>query len=108
VGLAKAKEIALFGEILEADAAVALGLVNRVVPADELDAFVDGWAQRLAAAPTLALTLTKSMLNFSLSSSMGEAIENEARSQAVNFASQDFGEALSAFREKRPPHFTGR
>jgi enoyl-CoA hydratase/carnithine racemase len=108
VGLAKAKEIALFGGMWSGEEALAIGLVNRVLPLAELDAFVNDWATTLAAGPPLALSMTKTMLNASAHSSMEQAVENEARCQAVNFASQDTREALVAFLEKREPTFTGR
>jgi 2-(1,2-epoxy-1,2-dihydrophenyl)acetyl-CoA isomerase len=108
IGLHRAKELALFADILSAAEAAEFGLVNRVVPDDELDGFVDDWARRLAEGPPIALSLTKSMLNNSLVVSMEQALEDEARSQAVNFASRDTREALTAFAEKRPPVFQGR
>jgi 2-(1,2-epoxy-1,2-dihydrophenyl)acetyl-CoA isomerase len=100
--------LAFFADILSSAEAAEFGLVNRVVPDDELDGFVDGWARRLAEGPPIALSLTKGMLNNSLSVSMEQALEDEARSQAVNFASRDTREALRAFAEKRPPIFEGR
>src|ERR1019366_9998730 len=69
VGLARAKEIALFGGMWSGEDALALGLVNRVIPVAELDAFVDGWAATLAAGPTMALSMTKTLLNESMHSS---------------------------------------
>lgn len=108
VGLARAKEVALFGEIYDAREAQTLGLVNRVVPVGELDRFVDEWSRKLAAGPPLALSMTKTLLQSSLASSMAEAVEHEARCQAVNFASKDTAEAVAAFLEKREPRFTGR
>lgn len=108
VGMAKAKEIALFGDMLDARQALELGLVNRVLPVDELDAFVDDWARRLAAGPPLALSMTKTLLNHAHSFSMEEAVEEEARAQAVNFASEDTAEAIGAFIDKREPRFKGR
>jgi 2-(1,2-epoxy-1,2-dihydrophenyl)acetyl-CoA isomerase len=108
VGLVKAKEIALFGGMWSGEEALAMGLVNRVLPVGELDAFVADWAATLAAGPPLALSMTKTMLNASAQSSMEQAIENEARCQAVNFASKDTTEALAAFVEKREPTFIGR
>ncbi len=108
IGMARAKEVALFGDIYDARAALDLGLVNRVVPVDELDGFVDGWARTLAAGPPLALSMTKTLLNGSLALSMAEAVEAEARCQSVNFGSEDTAEALAAFVEKREPRFVGR
>ncbi len=108
VGLHRAKELAYFAEILSAKEAMELGLVNRVVPAAQLDGFVDDWATRLAAGPPIALSLTKAMLNHSASSTMAEALEREAQSQVINFATEDIGEAMRAFVEKRPARFQGK
>jgi 2-(1,2-epoxy-1,2-dihydrophenyl)acetyl-CoA isomerase len=107
IGLHRAKELAFFGEILSADEAAAIGLVNRVVPASDLDAFVGDWARRLAEGPTLALSMSKALLNESASMSMSEALEREGQAQAVNFASADTAEAMRAFIDKREPTFTG-
>lgn len=108
VGLHRAKELAFFGEMLSAAEAAEFGLVNRVVPEEELDAFVDGWAARLAAGPPLALSMTKTLLDNSHAVSMAQALEDEARCQAVNFATSDTSEAMRAFVEKREPRFEGR
>ena len=108
VGLHRAKEIAFFADVLSAEEAAAYGLVNRVVPDDELDAFVDGWARRLAAGPPLALSLTKRLLNNGSVVSMAQALEDEARSQSVNFGTADTAEAMRAFAERRDPTFEGR
>ena len=107
IGLHRAKELAFFADIISAGEAREFGVVNRVVPDDELDAFVDGWARRLASGPPLALSMTKSMLNNSYAVSMEQALEDEARSQAVNFASADTAEAIAAFLQKREPTFEG-
>ncbi len=82
--------------------------MNRVVPDDELDDFVDDWARRLAAGPPIALGLTKKMLNDSMSLTLQQALEDEGRSQSVNLASEDTREAIGAFVEKRDPEFKGR
>ena len=108
IGLHRAKELAFFADILTADEAAGFGLVNRVVPDDELDTFVDGWARRLADGPTLALSMTKTMLNNSLAVSMEQALEDEARAQSANFGTRDTREALTAFVERRTPNFEGR
>jgi enoyl-CoA hydratase/carnithine racemase len=108
IGLHRAKELAFLADIIDAEEATALGLANRVLPADRLDGFVDEWARRLAEGPPLALSMTKSMLNNSFSLSFDQAIEEESRSQSVNFTSHDTREALVAFAEKRSPRFEGR
>ncbi len=108
VGIHKAKELALFGEIIDAVEAERLGIVNRVVPTDALDGFVDEWAQRLAAGPPLALKMTKRLLNDGLTSSLHQALESEGMAQTVNFSTSDTAEAIAAFQEKREPRFSGR
>jgi len=108
IGLHRAKELAFFGDILSADEAKEMGLVNRVVAHDELDVTVDTWAKRLAAGPPLALTQTKSMLNKSMGLSMEEALDVEAAAQAINLSTSDNREAARAFFEKRDPAFEGR
>ncbi|HZT68089.1 MAG TPA: enoyl-CoA hydratase [Acidimicrobiales bacterium] len=108
IGLHRAKELAFFADILSAEQAAELGLVNRVVASGEIDEFVADWARRLAAGPPLALSMTKTLLNGSFSVSMDEALENEARCQAVNFTTADTTEAMTAFIEKREPRYQGR
>jgi 2-(1,2-epoxy-1,2-dihydrophenyl)acetyl-CoA isomerase len=107
VGLHRAKELALFADILSADEAEAMGLVNRVVPSGELDAFVDGWARRLAAGPPIALAQTKRLLNNSFEVTMEQALEDEGWAQTANFSTRDTVEAMAAFGEKREPQFRG-
>jgi 2-(1,2-epoxy-1,2-dihydrophenyl)acetyl-CoA isomerase len=108
VGLHKAKELALFGDILSARDAEAIGVVNRVVPDGELDSFVADWANRLADGPPLALQMTKRMLSNAFSLSLSEALSWEAAAQTVNFATEDTREGVAAFIEKRVPVFRGR
>ena len=108
IGLHKAKELAFFTEIIDAKEAEAIGLVNRVVPDGQLDAFVDDWARRLAAGPPIALAQTKRMLNNSFDVSLERALDDEGAAQTVNFGTQDTAEAMTAFVEKRAPEFRGR
>lgn len=107
VGSAHAKEIAFFGDLLDAEQALHFGLVNRVLPLAQLDDVVDEWAGRLARGPTQALSLTKRLLDESWASSLPQAIEAEARAQCVNFGSRDTAEAITAFIERREPNFIG-
>lgn len=108
VGMHRAKELALLADIIGADDAMAMGLVNRVLPDDELDAFVDEWARRLASGPSIALAMTKRLLNNSLNVTLEEALDDEGLSQTVNFSTSDTREAVMAFLEKRQPTFEGR
>jgi 2-(1,2-epoxy-1,2-dihydrophenyl)acetyl-CoA isomerase len=108
VGLQRAKELALFAEIIPAQDALAMGLVNRVVPVDELDALVEAWVAKLLALPPIALASTKKMLNRAFEQSFEQALDDEARSQTVNIATRDTTEAIQAFVEKRTPTFEGQ
>ena len=107
VGLAKAKELAFFGDWTDAEEAERIGLVNRVVADDDLDQAVADWAGRLAAGPPLALSLDKTLLDNAFAATLDQALEDEARAQAVNFGSRDIREAYKASVEKRPPVFEG-
>jgi enoyl-CoA hydratase/carnithine racemase len=108
VGLHRAKELVLFADIISAREAHDIGIVNRVVPAGEIDKFVDEWAARLAAGPPLALSMSKRLLDQSSSVSLAQALEAEALAQNVNFQSKDTAEAMIAFVQKREPRFEGR
>jgi 2-(1,2-epoxy-1,2-dihydrophenyl)acetyl-CoA isomerase len=108
IGLHKAKELALFGELISAQEAASLGLVNAVVADGELDARCAEWAGRLAAGPPIAMAQTKQMLNAALERSLPESLEAEAWSQTVNLTTRDTREAIDAFRQKREPRFEGR
>ncbi|MDF3293440.1 enoyl-CoA hydratase/isomerase family protein [Streptomyces silvisoli] len=108
VGPQRAKELMFFGDDLPADAAQRLGLVNRVVPADELMKATREWACRLASGPTRALALTKQLVNSSLVSDRSTAFAAEAAAQEINMTTADAQEGVLAFVERRTPHFRGR
>jgi len=108
IGMHRAKELVFLADIIDAAEADRIGLVNRVVPHDELDAAVRDIAARLAALPPVQLSVSKRLLNQSLSVSMADALEFEDVAQVLNFQSADTAEAVAAFVQKRPPEFTGR
>ena len=108
VGLHRAKELAFLTDIIDAKTAEEIGLVNRVVPAADLDAFVDDWSSRLAGGPPIALAMTKRLLNNSMHVTLEQALDDEGLSQTVNFSTADTAEAMAAFLGKRSPNFTGR
>jgi enoyl-CoA hydratase/carnithine racemase len=109
VGFGLAAEIMLTGRFVEADEAARIGLVNRVVPADELlDAAFDV-AGQIAANTPFGVTLTKRVLHANVDAgSLGQAVEVENRGQTLATRGEDFREALSAFRQKRVATFTSR
>jgi len=106
VGLHRAKRLVMLAEMLDAEQADALGLVSELVEPEELDATVARFAAGLAASPTVAVMQSARLIEDGTTSSLRDALENEARSQAVNFAT-DAPAALRAFVEKRPPAFSG-
>lgn len=108
VGLAKAFELCTMGSRIKAQEAVLLGLVNKSVPADQLDAAIKSYTDYFSAAPTRAIGLIKKMLNKSTHASLDEMLEYEAYCQEIAGSSQDYKEGVAAFIEKRKPHFTGK
>jgi 2-(1,2-epoxy-1,2-dihydrophenyl)acetyl-CoA isomerase len=108
VGMHKAKELALLADVIDAAEAERIGIVNKVLPHEALDAEVDSIAERLAAGPPIALGMTKRLLNQAFDASYAQALEAEAMAQAVNSSTQDTTEAIRAFLEKRSPTFRGQ
>lgn len=108
VGLQQAKRLALLGDFLDAEQAREMGLVTWVTEPDELDAVTDDVVARLAAGPPVALAQSKQLLNASIDTTFTQALQAEARTQAINFATEDTAAALVAFAEKTDPVFTGR
>ena len=107
VGLGKAKELAFFADMIDAKEAETIGLVNKVVSAGELDAVAEEWGRRLATGPTLALGLSKRLLDASSAVTLAQALEDEARCQHITHASKDVREGIAAFLERREPRFSG-
>ena len=108
VGLKRAMEIALLGDRFPAEKAAAIGLVNRAVAADELDAAVAKLAGRLAKGPTAAYGRTKRLLNASLDNDLATQLSAESELFTASTMTEDFREGVTAFLEKRPADFQGR
>ena len=108
VGLARATELLLLGDRVDAEQAATLGLANQVVDDAELGAAAAALARRLAEGPALAYAATKALLSRELDMSLAGAVELEAVTQALLMTSEDHGEFLAAFTEGRAPRWTGR
>jgi 2-(1,2-epoxy-1,2-dihydrophenyl)acetyl-CoA isomerase len=107
VGPQKAKELFFFGDDVTAARACSLGLVNRVVPADQLLDEARAWAERLAAGPTVTLGLTKALVNSALESTRDVAFRDEALSVEICMQAEDGEEGVRSFLERRPAEFRG-
>jgi enoyl-CoA hydratase/carnithine racemase len=108
VGQGRAMELLLFGDSVDAATAERYGLVNRVVPHDQLLPTAYEWAKRLAQGPALALGMTKRMVNNEWNMDLLSAIEAEAQAQALLMMGQDHRIFYEAFLEKAKPAFVGR
>lgn len=108
IGTSRTLELALTGDVIDANRALDWGLVNFVVPATSLVEQAHAYAVRLAAMPTLALALTKRAVYRATTTTLAEALEYEAQLQQHAAGSDDHAEGVTAFLEKREPSFTGR
>ena len=108
LGLGKALELAYTNDLLDANTALALGLVNRIVRADQLMATTLELARRLAQAPTRGLGLTKRAMNHALTVDLAAALDYEAYLQDIAGSTDDHREGVQAFLEKRTPKFIGK
>lgn len=108
VGMGRAFELLLLGETIDASTAERYGLVNRVVPHSDLLPAAYEWARRLAQGPTLAISMTKHMLNRELNMDLVAAIEAEAQAQALMLMGEDHRIFYEAFQGKVQPRFIGK
>jgi enoyl-CoA hydratase len=108
IGLARAKEYLLTGELLSATRAAELGLINHAVPPGELDAAVDAFCQRLLAGASNAIRWTKVLTNMELKRIAGAVMEAGIAYESLSVRSADHREGIAALKDKRPAKFTGR
>ncbi len=108
VGLGRASELLILGDTIDAAMAERYGLVNRVVPHEDLLPTANALAKRLALGPTVAISMTKHMINHELSMDLVSAIEAEAQAQALMLMGDDHRLFYEAFKAKEKPKFTGR
>jgi 2-(1,2-epoxy-1,2-dihydrophenyl)acetyl-CoA isomerase len=108
IGLARAKELMFLADEVDARRALELGLVNKVVPEDELMPAAMELAQRLAHGSTRAIGMMKNMLNRSFESDLESALEREAAMQGIAVSTSDVKEGIISFFEKRPPKKNSR
>ncbi len=107
VGLGKAMELCFTGDTVDAAEALRIGLVNRVVPADDLMTEANTLAGRIAALPARGIALTKRLLNQSFDNDLAAQLEAEAFAQETAALTEDHYEGVVAFIEKRKPEFKG-
>jgi 2-(1,2-epoxy-1,2-dihydrophenyl)acetyl-CoA isomerase len=107
IGLARSTEMAMLGERVPAEQALEWGLVNRVVPDDQLEAEATQLLERLAAGPTASYAGSKRLLNRRVYAELGGQLDAEADAQREQGHTNDFVEGVLAFVEKRPANFTG-
>ncbi len=108
IGWARASELAFLGERIDANRALEIGLVNRVVPAETLLPVAMELAERLAALPTRTIGLTKRAFNRAVFPDLREHLQYEASLQEIAAATADHREGLAALLEKRTATFTGQ
>jgi len=108
VGAAKARELYFTADVITGAEAERLGIVNKAVPADQLEAEGQAWAKKLAALPTVAVGYMKKNLNASAHATLSEVLDLEAMHMVRTMGTADHAAASQAFVEKRAPVFAGR
>jgi enoyl-CoA hydratase/carnithine racemase len=108
IGLGRAKEMIMASKLIDGTEAERIGLVNRVAPADELDAATDQLVGELLACAPRAVALAKRLLDSVAKPTLSATLEQEVIAQELCARTEDFAEASRAFAEKRQPEFSGR
>ncbi|MFZ5827796.1 MAG: enoyl-CoA hydratase/isomerase family protein [Bacillota bacterium] len=108
VGFGKAKELIMTGEIIDAAEAMRIGLVNQVVPAEELLGAARAMAEKMLTKAPLAVGLAKLAVNLGMNTDIASGLAYEKMAQALLFTTEDKYEGMTAFIEKRPAQFKGR
>lgn len=107
VSLSKAKELVFLGEVIDAQTALELGLVNKVVPLDQLKDTTMEMARKLCKKPAFSLRMAKEALNAAWSTSLEKGMQIETHGWAMTYGTKDQKEGMQAFLEKRKPVYTG-
>jgi enoyl-CoA hydratase len=107
IGMTMAKELVFLGDFIDAQEAHRLGLVNKVVPKDQLDEETKKFAKRLISRPPFGLRVIKGVMNAGINASLREGLEIERQGFTILFSTEDKKEGMAAFLEKRKPNFIG-
>jgi enoyl-CoA hydratase/carnithine racemase len=108
IGWAKAAEIAFLSEVVTPERGLELGLLNKVVPHDELLPEARRWAEQIASSAPMAIQATKRMMRLGLEETFESAVDHTMLQLLPLFGSEDFKESLAAFAERRDANFQGR
>lgn len=108
VGARRAKQLAFFGDTLDAATALEWGLINEVVEPEALQATAREWGEKLANGPTTAIALMKAQIDGAATNTFEESLDAEAMAQHIVYTTKDMEEGIRSFVERREPRFTGR
>jgi len=108
IGVAKAKELIFTSDIITAEEAFKLGMINRVVPEDQLMSTAKEIAKKIATKSPAALKLAKQAINYGMQTSLETGLKYEYELYSLSLGLEDKAEGVNAFLEKRAPNFVGR